>query len=38
LAGRGAPSAARALAAVCEQHGLEQEARVLERWLDERQA
>jgi hypothetical protein len=33
LRGKGAISAARALAALCEAHGLERELRVLERWL-----
>ena len=35
LAGRGARSAAQALIALCESHGLDQEVRVLDRWLDE---
>lgn len=36
LPGRGATSAAQALAALCEQHGLDRELRVLEQWIDGR--
>jgi hypothetical protein len=38
LPGAGAISAAHALSSLCEQHGLEQEVRVLERWIDAGQA
>ena len=36
LLGRGAVSAAQSLVAVCQLHGLEDEVRVLEGWLDSR--
>jgi hypothetical protein len=36
LPGPGHESAAQALAAVCARHGLDMEARVIERWLDTR--
>jgi hypothetical protein len=38
LPGPGCLGAARALAAVCDVHGLEREVRVLERWIDAREA
>jgi hypothetical protein len=38
LPGPGASSAAQALAAVCELHGLDREVQVLERWIACREA